>query len=171
MAVQSPVVPETLLAPAILVVSATALGVAFVAQYVFGLDPCVLCLYQRIPYGVTAGLALWVMILPGARRDAVAVIAGLIFAAGGILAIYHVGVEQHWWQAATACGASGHDLGDLRNVADLKTALFAKPSVPCDAVAWSLFGLSMAAYNAMLSWTLAVLSFAAAHRIVQRGMT
>ena len=159
-----------ILAPAILLVGVIALGTAFTAQYIFGLDPCVLCLYQRIPYAVAAGLGIWVMLLPGARLEAVAVIAGLLFVSGGVLAVYHVGVEQHWWQAATACGATGEHLDDLRSVSDLRGALFAKAPVPCDAVAWSLFGLSMAAYNAIASWGLAVLSFVAARLIAQKGI-
>lgn len=160
---------ERLLAPALLAVSTAALGLAFVTQYGFKLEPCTLCLYQRIPYGITAGLGFLAMTLPGARLDAVAVIAGLIFAAGGALAIYHVGVEQHWWQAATVCAGGGDQIGDLRNVSDLRAALFARRPVPCDIVAWSLFGLSMAVYNAVLSWALAMAAFLAACAIVRQG--
>jgi len=30
-----------------------ALGNAYTAQYAFDLEPCILCLYQRVPYVVT----------------------------------------------------------------------------------------------------------------------
>ena len=43
---------------AILAVSIGSLAMAFAAQYLFGLDPCILCLYQRIPYAVTVVLAV-----------------------------------------------------------------------------------------------------------------
>ncbi|MGZ9105635.1 MAG: disulfide bond formation protein B, partial [Rhodoplanes sp.] len=33
---------------AILVISLAALASAFAGQYLFGLEPCVLCLYQRV---------------------------------------------------------------------------------------------------------------------------
>jgi disulfide bond formation protein DsbB len=49
--------------------------------------------------------------------------------------------------------------------------LLAQPVVRCDEVAWSLFGLSMAGYNFLMSLALAGFAFAAAGReeIVIRG--
>ena len=32
--------------------SAAALSLAFISEYVFGLQPCILCLYQRAPFAV-----------------------------------------------------------------------------------------------------------------------
>ncbi|HEY9164284.1 MAG TPA: disulfide bond formation protein B, partial [Magnetovibrio sp.] len=41
--------------PALLAaVGAGALVMAYVAQYGFDLEPCILCLYQRIPYALVA---------------------------------------------------------------------------------------------------------------------
>jgi disulfide bond formation protein DsbB len=34
----------------IVAVSVLSLGVAFVGEHAFGIQPCILCLYQRIPY-------------------------------------------------------------------------------------------------------------------------
>lgn len=39
-------------------ISAFALSMAFTAQYIFGLEPCILCLYQRIPYALVIALGL-----------------------------------------------------------------------------------------------------------------
>ena len=41
---------------AILAASMGALGMAYVAEVVFGLEPCILCLYQRVPYAITGVL-------------------------------------------------------------------------------------------------------------------
>ena len=90
---------------AILAASLTALGSAFAAQYVWGLEPCILCLYQRIPYGLAALLGLAGLFAPPGARAWIGAGAGLVFVIGAGIAAYHVGVEQHWWQSTTSCGA------------------------------------------------------------------
>ena len=50
---------------AILAASAGALAVAYIAEFVFGLEPCILCLYQRVPYAATGILAILAL---GMRR-------------------------------------------------------------------------------------------------------
>ena len=39
----------------LLAASLAALLFALVMQFGFGLEPCLLCLWQRVPFGVTAG--------------------------------------------------------------------------------------------------------------------
>ncbi len=51
---------------AILAASVAALGAAYIAEYAFGLEPCILCLYQRLPFVATGLLAL--AGLPALRR-------------------------------------------------------------------------------------------------------
>jgi disulfide bond formation protein DsbB len=134
---------------AILVISLGALAAAFAGQYLFGLEPCVLCLYQRVPWALAAliaavGTAGWA----GRRRLLPIALCAAVFAGGGALAFYHVGVEQHWWGSIAGCGGgsvSGLTLDDLRPEA-LVTGIR-----PCDRADWRLFGLSLASYNAIAS--------------------
>jgi disulfide bond formation protein DsbB len=86
-------------------------------------------------------------------------------AASAGLAGYHVGVEQHWWESP-ACAAGG-DIGAL-SAQELLAQIRGAPIVRCDEVAWSLFGLSMAAWNALASLGLGALFAAAAWRL-RRG--
>ena len=93
-----PAGPNALLqrAPLVLLLASLgALAVAYTAEYGFGLDPCALCLYQRVPYAVVAVLALSAMVFPADpwRRVALA-IAGMALVVGAGIALYHVGVEQ-----------------------------------------------------------------------------
>ena len=140
---------RTLLA-AILVISLGTLAAAFAGQYLFGLEPCVLCLYQRVPWAMAAlvaalGLGGWV----GWRRLLPIALCAAIFAAGGALAFYHVGVEQHWWGSVAACG--GEAVTDL-TLDDLRPEALATGGLkPCDRVDWRLFGLSLAGYNVIAS--------------------
>ena len=152
---------------AVFAVSVFALGNAYTAQYAFGLEPCILCLYQRIPYAVAGVLGLGAFLLPSHQTDwkarAVAV-SGAVFLIGAGIAFYHVGVEQHWWASAAACGATGG--GEPQTVDELRQMLMqAKPAKACDQVDWSLFGLSMATYNVPFSVALALGSFWGARQI------
>ncbi len=151
------------LAPAVVLAASVAvLGGAFAFQYLGGLQPCVLCIYQRYPYGVTIALSLLALTLAmqGGRPAmvrALTYMCGLAFLVGAGIAIFHVGVEQHWWQGTSECGATGGG----KSLEELKQMLEHAPVVRCDAVAWSLFGISMAGYNALLSLLLAAFCFIA----------
>jgi disulfide bond formation protein DsbB len=146
----------------VLAASAGALATAYVAEYVFKLDPCVLCLYQRVPYWTAIGLGLLALAVPGGSWRGLAVaLAGLAFLIGAGIAVHHVGVERHWWTSAAACGGT---LPAEMTVEQLRAQL-AKPPKPCDAVEWSLFGISMAGYNAVVSALLAGAALAGAYLI------
>ncbi len=149
---------------ATLAVGAGALGTAFLAQHAGGLEPCPLCLWQRVPYLVVAGLGglgLDPRLAP-ADRWTVAVAAGAVFLAGAVIAGYHVGVEQHWWEN-TACAVGG----GASSVEALKQQLAAAPR-PCDEPAWTLFGVSMAGYNLLASLGLGALWVGAGRRGLRR---
>jgi len=147
------------------IVSLGILGAAFVMQYGFGIEPCILCTYQRIPYALVTGFGLFgaTMPLAPARRRTVVLICALIFAAGAALATYHLGVEQAWWAGSQACTGETATL----SMADMEKALSVKPTVRCDAVPWTLFGLSLTAYNLISSVGLMLLCLmlAAEHRL------
>jgi disulfide bond formation protein DsbB len=136
------------------------LAAALIAEHVFGLKPCILCLYQRIPYLITAiigflGLFFALKKLPR-KTGFLLFFAALIFLGQMVLAFYHVGVEQHWWVSVfEACKAdiSGDDINAL-----LKKIESAK-SVPCDQIPWQLFGISMAGYNVLTAIAMSVISF------------
>ena len=148
----------------ILAVSATALANAYIAEYGFGLEPCILCLYQRVPYAVAGVLGLAALTSPRARVRAVAV-AGGVFLVGAVLAFYHVGVEQHWWASVAACGGAG-DVGGPATVDELRQMLTREsPVKACDEVDWTLFGLSMATYNVGVSLALGTASLLAANQL------
>jgi disulfide bond formation protein DsbB len=74
--------------------------------------------------------------------------AGLLaMAANAGIALFHAGVEQKWWQGITRCTAPpvAGDAGAM--LADI----LAQPIVRCDAIPWSLFGVSMAGWNFIAS--------------------
>jgi disulfide bond formation protein DsbB len=150
---------------AIAIVSAAALAIALAAQYLGGLRPCVLCEYQRYAYAAALLCALAGLVAglrARARRWAVA-LAGLSLLAGAAIAFYHVGVEQHWWLGTDACRAAGFDPNIT--AAQLREQMRTEDFAPCDRVAWSLLGISIAGYNFLASLGIGVATLWAAARM------
>ena len=133
-----------------LIVPVGLLGGALGSQYVGGLHPCEMCYWQRWPHGAAIVLAGAAFVLP-ARARMLTALAALAIAISGIIGVFHAGVELGWWQGLTRCTAGGPlSLDDLMNV----------PLVRCDQVQWSLLGVSMAGWNAIISLgTAAAVSF------------
>ncbi len=143
------------------VVSVGSLASAFIAQYAFGLEPCILCLYQRVPFAVAIGLGVLGAARPCLAGPIMAALAAT-FATGAAIAFYHNGVEQHWWAAATSC-AEGGQLAT--SPADLLKSLQTKSPKPCDQVDWTFLGVSMASWNVLFSSGLAAASLWAWRRL------
>lgn len=139
--------------------SAALLLGALAFQYLGGLAPCALCIWQRWPHLAAvllglAGLAVGGRVIP--------VLGGLAALGSAGIGAFHVGVEQKWWQGLATCTAGsleGVSTADLLNPAVDVAAV-----VRCDAIAWQMFGLSMAGWNVVLSVALALIWFAAARR-------
>ncbi len=127
-----------------LIISGALIAGALGSQYLGGLAPCEMCLWQRWPHYAAIGLAALAFVVP--QRALVWLAALAILISGGI-GIFHAGVEYHWWEGLTQCsqvpgsGGSGNILADI-----MKT-----PLVRCDQAQWSLFGISLAGYNAIVS--------------------
>jgi disulfide bond formation protein DsbB len=124
------------------------LGTVLASQYLGGLQPCELCLYQRWPWGVAIALGVLAAVIRPARRILVG-LAGLVILLGGLLAAYHAGVEYGWFPGFTSCTSAISAGGS--SVASLRDQLLNAPVVRCDVPGFVLFGISMAGYNAILS--------------------
>lgn len=138
-------------------VSTALLAGAHAFERFGGLAPCPLCLDQREwHWGVLAAAVLGGVLLRFKPRWAgwVALVLGLIFLGSFAQAAFHVAVEQAW--IIHQCAADPN-LDNLRF--DINAVLV---TPQCDQIAWSLFGVSMAGYNALFSLIMALASFAVA---------
>ncbi|MCC9624514.1 disulfide bond formation protein B [Thalassospira sp. MA62] len=152
---------------ALLLVSVGSLGFAFYAQYVQKLLPCVLCLYQRVPFYAVAGLSIIALLLlrfPAAAR-AIVYLCALVFAAGTVVAFYHVGVQELWWEGPAMCGGVQSGAG---SVAELKAQLMAQPIIRCDKIDWKLFGITMPTVNVFYSAILTIFCLIAPSRWMRK---
>ena len=120
------------------------LGGALGSQYIGGLHPCEMCYWQRWPHGAAILLAGLAFTAPAAssRSRTSALLAAAAMAVSGAIGVYHAGVEVGIFEGITTCSTTrGMTLQDI----------VAAPLVRCDQVQWSLFGISMAGWNAILS--------------------
>jgi disulfide bond formation protein DsbB len=122
---------------------------AFGFQYIGDMAPCKLCLWQRWPHAVAIVIGI-LGFATGMRELAIAGMLAALATAG--IGVYHTGVEQAWWEGPTTC-TSGSIAG--LSTEDLLNQIMNAPVVRCDEIAWSLFGISMAAWNAIISFILA----------------
>jgi disulfide bond formation protein DsbB len=124
-------------------VPALLLGGAYLSQYGFGLVPCEMCWWQRYPHFAAVALALLsTVIAPKRLWIALAAVAILV---SGAIGAFHAGVEYGWWEGLTACGTPALGGGDPLE------AIMNSPLVRCDEVQWSLFGISLAGWNLLVS--------------------
>ena len=70
-------------------------------------------------------------------------LAGLAILTSGLIGGFHAGVEYHWWEGITACSKPqiGVDITDFASA----------PLIRCDMAPWTLFGISLAGFNFLIS--------------------
>lgn len=155
--------------PAVLIVallaSIVSLAFAFISEYGFGLKPCELCIFQRIPFALAILLALL-----GLWRKrwgwGIGLIIGLLFLVNAGIAGYHAGVEQHWFPGPDACTDAPPD--KPLTLEEIRAKLMGAPIVACDQPQWDFHGITMAAMNAVWSLLLALAAFVALHKTRRR---
>lgn len=144
--------------------SAALLGGAyFIFQLLMGLPPCAMCFWQRYPHAAAIVIALIALVVPGAALPILGLLAALTTAG---LGVYHAGVEQKWWDGPSSCTGSG--LSNL-SASDLLAVDSGPKLVMCDQISWQWLGLSMPAWNAVMSFGLVLVWALAVRASLRRG--
>lgn len=125
-----------------------ALISAYVAQYVFDYQPCILCLYQRVPFFAVLLFGLAIILVPNFKKfQKIAVLlCSLFLLSNVILAGYHVGVEKKIFRGPTTCSDQSN-LNEISDVNQLMDKISKTKAVKCDTPSFVFLGLSMAAWN------------------------
>jgi disulfide bond formation protein DsbB len=148
--------------------AAAMLAAAHAFERIGGYHPCALCLRQREVYWGALAVAASGLLLLGRRPELARVMAALLaalFLTGAVIAAFHVGVEMKWWPAPTGCVGGSADAADMASILAGERQRLTR----CDEAAWSMWGLSMAGWNALVSLGLAALGLAAATRTNRIG--
>lgn len=139
--------------------SAALLLGAFGFQYIGEMAPCKLCIWQRYPHGAAVVIGAVALAFPLLILPYLGALAALATAGVGA---YHTGVERGWWEGPSTC-TSG-PIGNL-SADELMQQIMSAPLVRCDDVPWEMLGLSMASWNAVASFVLALLWISAANHM------
>jgi disulfide bond formation protein DsbB len=125
-----------------LALMAGALG----SQYLGGLVPCEMCMWQRYPhYAAIVAAALAILLRRTPLSLPLTMLAGLLILVSGGIGAFHAGVEYKWWPGPQHC------TGMVATGADFLKRLLAAPVVRCDEPQWKLFGVSLAGFNFLFS--------------------
>jgi len=131
----------------IFLVSIIALVSAFFIEYFLGHQPCNLCVLERIPYFLGIIIVLLNFKFIQFERFFILLLT-IIFFAGTILSLYHLGIEQGFIQESLVC-----DLKNGSNLLSKEEILeqLQEKSVSCKDVTFKIFGLSLTSYNILIS--------------------
>ncbi len=159
---------------AIFMISAGALSFAYYAEHAWGIEPCVLCVYQRIPYwcsfflsgarffgtkkllnishiiphdGISLGWFGLTWIIHFFKKRYL-LLCAFIFMMGAGISFYHSGVEMKFFSPPLSCSGIKNFKG--LSINDLEKALMARPAVRCDQVALRIFGISATQWNLLI---------------------
>ena len=126
---------------------------AFIIEYWLGHEPCKLCLYERIPYFLSILLMMKIFFTRG-YESATLLILSLVFIISSILAFYHFGIEQGFFNESLACTTP-----DLSNTLSKEQLLeqLKQNSISCKNISFRILGLSLAAINTIFSLVLSVI--------------
>jgi disulfide bond formation protein DsbB len=120
----------------------------FVAEYVFDIKPCILCIYQRYLIGLLASLNFFLVIILKQRVNlATWLLVFFVTMCGCCFAFYQIGVESHWWKGPEFC-SSNLEVPDFSNLSEKKSVeafqnmLSKTKIVRCDQVNWRIFTIS-----------------------------
>ena len=136
------------------------LGGALLSQYGFGLVPCEMCLWQRWPHLAAILLALGAIAMRGnvSISRSLVVLAAMAMFVSGAIGAFHAGVEWRWWPGPAHCTAT------LSGGGDMLARIMATPLVRCDQAQWRLAGISLAGWNAILSFADGIAAIVLARR-------
>ncbi len=148
-------VPASKMLTVLMLICAVVVGTAYIMEHYFGVLACKMCHYERDVFIGTGILSALCIFFPRRFQHLAILVLGFVFMGGALLAAYHVAIQQHWVSLPAFCATN--DFSAFDSVESLKEQLLKTPFVRCDQITWSLFGLSLAAYNTLISLFLSFL--------------
>mgnify|MGYP001381705640 CR=1 FL=1 len=137
-------------AAVILIISIIVIAIALIAQYLYNILPCKMCLYQRYPYYILIFISLLFFIFPKNKRYYFFLIEILLII-GLAITFWHLGIENNFIKGPGGCSSS---LENIQNADELKTLILKSPIIACNEVNWTFLGISMVLYNFLLQLVL-----------------
>ena len=135
----------------IFTLSFISLAAALYIEYILGFKPCLLCLYQRLPY--IAALLISLIAFFYENKKIILIFLAFTFMINIVLSGYHVSIEKEFVEPIFSC--AGKDTDALEKEEILKSLNNIQPD--CKDVDFSLFGISLATLNFINSIVLTII--------------
>ena len=131
------------------VVSSIMLISAFYLEYFHGALPCDLCITQRWFHGAIIAYSLVIIFIlnkTSISKKLLLLGGTILWLLSSIAGLYHFGIEMNFWTGPDGC-SSNIDFSK-----DTLKYLLSKSPIKCDEVMFKIFGLSLAGWNALVSF-------------------
>ena len=132
----------------LIIISTTSLAFAFFVEYALGFEPCILCLYQRVPYYLLMLIGIAGMVFKNHKYPIY--LALFVFFSAAMLAGYHAGIEREWFNPTDTCNP-GFNIPENASVDEIRQMLYDAPIATCTKAAFKIFGISMTEWNLILN--------------------
>ena len=131
----------------VFVLSIIAISSALIAEYVFNILPCKMCLYQRYPYYFIISIFILFYFFRKISNIWFYILTELAIIFGLFYSIWHVAIEQKILLAPSSCDGVQREVSSIEN---LKEQIFNQVIVNCNDINWTILGLSAATINTVL---------------------
>ena len=128
-----------------------SLAAALYVEYILDFKPCILCIYQRIPYAIAILISL-ISFFSG-NKNVLLLILALTFVTSVLLSGYHISIEKGLVKPIFSC--TGENIYAIQKEEILKSLNNIQPD--CKNVNFSLFGISLATLNFIISFVITVI--------------
>jgi len=131
----------------IFILSIFAISSALIAEYIYHILPCQMCLNQRYPYYFIISIYIIFYFFNKTSNIWFYVLAEIAMLYGLFYSVWHVGIEQNLLIGPSSCLGK---LEEVDTVGDLKEQILNQEIINCNEISWSFFGLSAATLNSFL---------------------
>jgi disulfide bond formation protein DsbB len=124
---------------------------AFYLEYFHDAFPCDLCITQRWFHALIISYSLIAIFISKSRfftNKLILIGLSITWIASSVAGLYHFGIEMNFWKGPDEC-SSAIDFSK-----DTLKYLLNKSPIKCDEVMFKVFGLSLAGWNAIMSFAM-----------------
>ena len=132
-------------------ISSLMLLSAFYLEYFHNAFPCDLCITQRWFHALIISYSLIAIFISKSSfftNKLILIGLSITWIASSVAGLYHFGIEMNFWKGPDEC-SSAIDFSK-----DTLKYLLNKSPIKCDEVMFKVFGLSLAGWNAIMSFAM-----------------
>jgi disulfide bond formation protein DsbB len=137
-------------------ISVLVLLSAYFIEYVLNYEACNLCIIGRIPYFLVI-IFCSIFFFFKKFKKMILVLVFVTFISSALIAFYHFGIEQGFFNESLVCQIKGLKQGV--STSELLQELENNKSKSCKNVEFRVFGLSLATINLFISLSLSIITF------------